>query len=210
MLTRCESEVDLIAYQLGEATAAERRAVEAHIRQCEECAGELARLGVTQAALLTVRDEEPPRRIAFVSDKVFEPTWYQRLWQPMPAWALGAASLIAGAIVFHAVWNPGTVVAPTHMAQTPVRRVVPVAADAPVLESKIAAMVQQAVADVEKRAEQRTRALLAEADKRHELDRSEMLAVMNANYEEMSKRYKNLLRYTASVDTQAPSTVVSQ
>ena len=96
---RCESEVDLIAYQLGEATAAERRAVEVHIRSCEECAGELARLGVTQAALLSVREEEPPRRIAFVSDKVFEPTWYQRLWQPMPAWALGAASLLQGEAV---------------------------------------------------------------------------------------------------------------
>ncbi|MBM3795889.1 MAG: hypothetical protein FJW31_17950 [Acidobacteria bacterium] len=203
MLMRCDSELDLIAYQLGEATAAERRAVEAHIRQCEECAGELARLGVTQAALLSVREEEPPRRIAFVSDKVFEPTWWQRLWQPMPAWALAAASIVAGAIVFHAVWNPGTVVAPGHIAQTPLRRPLPDAAAAPMMEAKMVAMVQQAVADVEKRAEQRTRTLLAEADKRHELDRSEMLAVMNANYEELSKRYKNLLRYTASVDTQA-------
>ncbi|MCC6537410.1 MAG: zf-HC2 domain-containing protein [Bryobacterales bacterium] len=198
---RCESEVDLIAYQLGEATAAERRAVEVHIRSCEECAGELARLGVTQAALLSVREEEPPRRIAFVSDKVFEPTWYQRLWQPMPAWALGAASLIAGAIVFHAMWAPGTVVAPTHMTQTPARRALPEAVNGTMMEARIKTMVQQAVADVEKRSEQRTRTLLAEAEKRHEMDRTEMLGVMNANYEELSKRYKNLLRYTASVDT---------
>ena len=45
------------------------------------CREELARLRLTLDALSTLREEEMPRRIAFVSDKVFEPRW----WQSVPA-----------------------------------------------------------------------------------------------------------------------------
>ena len=38
------------------------------------------RCGVTLDALSTLREEEIPRRIAFVSDKVFEPRWWQKLF----------------------------------------------------------------------------------------------------------------------------------
>ncbi len=99
--TNCGS-FDLTAYQFGEAAPADKRAIEAHVRTCEACASELERLNFTQAALLSgVRDEEMPRRIAFVSDKVFEPKWYQRLWST-PQWGFASSGLLAAAIVFHA------------------------------------------------------------------------------------------------------------
>jgi hypothetical protein len=44
-----------------------------------------------------------PRRIAFVSDKVFEPRWWQRVFSPNFA----AACVIAGAILVHAFARPG-------------------------------------------------------------------------------------------------------
>ena len=37
------------------------------------------RARLTLDALSTLREEEVPRRIAFVSDKVFEPRWWQKL-----------------------------------------------------------------------------------------------------------------------------------
>ncbi len=67
------SQFDLKDYVFGELSAVQRKAVDQHIASCATCREELERLTVTQAALATMRDEDPPRRIAFVSDKVFEP-----------------------------------------------------------------------------------------------------------------------------------------
>jgi hypothetical protein len=41
---------------------------------------------------------------------------------------------------------------------------------------------------------------LAEAEKRHEFDRAAMVAGVNASFDELSKRYYNLLKVTASAD----------
>ena len=45
---------------------------------CAACREELAALSATRSAVLCMREEELPRRIAFVSDKVFEPRWWQK------------------------------------------------------------------------------------------------------------------------------------
>ena len=47
--------------------------------------------------LAALREEEVPRRIAFVSDKVFEPRWWQTFLRP----SFAAALVIAAAIVMH-------------------------------------------------------------------------------------------------------------
>ena len=73
------SPFDLKDFFFGELGADDRRKVETHVAACAACREELDALALTGAALMTVRDEEPPRRIAFVSDKVFQPTWWQRL-----------------------------------------------------------------------------------------------------------------------------------
>ena len=186
---------DLKAYQFGEASVAERREVEQHARACRACADELAQLNFTQAALLSVPDEDPPRRIAFVSDKVFEPKWYKR---PLgPAWGFGAMAALAGAIMFHALWNPGAVVT-TYPMEAIVRKAPP----APVGLSRTAieSMVQAAVAEAEARGEKRARQLLTESEKRNQLERAEMMAGIQVTFEELTKRYNNIYKMTASAD----------
>ena len=68
------SPFDLRDYYLKELTDPQQRQVESHVKDCSACREELERLRLTQAALFSLRDEEIPQRIAFVSDPVFEPS----------------------------------------------------------------------------------------------------------------------------------------
>jgi anti-sigma factor RsiW len=74
------SPFDLRDYYLKELTDPQQRQVEAHVKDCTACREELQQLRLTQAALFSLRDEEIPQRIAFVSDPVFEPSAAHRLW----------------------------------------------------------------------------------------------------------------------------------
>jgi hypothetical protein len=100
-------DVDLKAYVLGEVTRHERKAAENHVLGCQSCRDELDRLNVTRSALLSLEDEEIPRRIAFVSDRVFEPRWWQTMWHSGPAMGFASAALLAAAILAHAVLANG-------------------------------------------------------------------------------------------------------
>lgn len=93
-------------YVFGELGAAERQAVETAIAADGALRDELARLQLTQSALFSLREEELPRRIAFVSDKVFAPKWWQVWLQSGPRMAFASAALLAGAIVFHGAMQP--------------------------------------------------------------------------------------------------------
>jgi anti-sigma factor RsiW len=97
----CE-QCDWKAYALGELDLSARREAEAHAATCAQCREELATLRLTLDAMATLRDEEMPRRIAFVSDKVFEPKWYQRLWSP----TFAGAMVLAAAILVHGFVRP--------------------------------------------------------------------------------------------------------
>lgn len=97
----CES-YDWKAYALGELDRPARIGAESHAATCASCRDELATLRLTLDTLSTLREEEIPRRIAFVSDKVFEPRWWQRLFSPNFA----AACVIAAAILVHAFARP--------------------------------------------------------------------------------------------------------
>jgi anti-sigma factor RsiW len=100
---RCPQNIDWKAYALGELPADEKRSAAMHLNACDSCQDEFAGVQTTLAALSSLRDEEVPRRIAFVSDKVFEPRWWQRMFTP----TFASACLIAGAIAFHATSNQG-------------------------------------------------------------------------------------------------------
>jgi hypothetical protein len=93
---------DWKAYALGERDAHSRREAEAHAATCSACRDELAGLRLTLDALSTLREEDIPRRIAFVSDKVFEPRWWQNFLKP----SFAAGCLIAAAILVHAFVRP--------------------------------------------------------------------------------------------------------
>jgi anti-sigma factor RsiW len=138
------SPFDLKDYFFGELANQERHAVEQHVAACAGCRDELDALGVTRSALLSVPDEEPLRRIAFVSDKVFEPRWWQKLWAA-PQLGFASACIIAAAIVFHALQSPVTAQAPPAVAQVDRSRI-----DAEVAK-QVDAAVQNAVAASEAR-----------------------------------------------------------
>ena len=93
---------DWKGYALGELDKSARVEAEAHAATCESCREELASTRLMLDALSTLREEEVPRRIAFVSDKVFEPRWWQRAFSLTfgnPTFA--AACVVAAAILVH-------------------------------------------------------------------------------------------------------------
>jgi hypothetical protein len=162
---------DWHAYAFGELDAPARQAAESHAAVCADCQDELAGLRVTLNALATLREEELPHRIAFVSDKVFEPRWWQKLFL-RPSFA--AAGLIAAAILVHGFVRPAAVPAPvTASAQI----------DTAAIEARVAAQLNQrleaqmaaamntavakAVAETEKRDEVRTAGLLNATERRY-------------------------------------------
>ena len=167
---------DWKSYALGELDARARQEAESHVAACADCQDELASLRVTLDAMATLREEELPRRIAFVSDKVFEPRWYEKLFL-RPSFA--AAGLIAAAILVHAFVRPVSTPAnaPQAMAQVDTRAIeARVTAEVTArLQNEMAAAVNtavntavtKAVADTEKRDDQRTAQLLSASDRRY-------------------------------------------
>jgi hypothetical protein len=137
---------DLKDYLFGELPEAGRRQVEQHLAACERCREEFERLKLTQSALAALREEEPPRRIAFVSDKVFEPRWWRRLWQPSPRWAFASALVLGAAIVAHGFLTGMT--PPPPPAQAPVNFEARVAEE---VARRLPAAVDRAVAEREAR-----------------------------------------------------------
>jgi len=97
-----ESRPDWKAYTLGELNPEVSRQAEAHLAACSHCHEEVATLRLTLDTLSVLREEEMPRRIAFVSDKVFEPRWWQRAFSP----TFAAGALVAGAILMHGAMRP--------------------------------------------------------------------------------------------------------
>jgi anti-sigma factor RsiW len=113
------SPFDLKDYYFGELPTGERRQVEAHVAACSTCREELDALSLTRAALLSVPDEEPPHRIAFVSDKVLEPSWWQRIWATGPRLAFASAAMLSFAILAHGVMmRPSQTPVPVQQAST--------------------------------------------------------------------------------------------
>src|ERR1700681_1501016 len=98
-----ESKPDWKAYVLRELNADAARQAETHLAACSTCHEEVATLRLTLDTLSTLREEEMPRRIAFVSDKVFEPRWWQRVFSP----TFAAGVLVAVAILVHGAMRPG-------------------------------------------------------------------------------------------------------
>ena len=122
------SQYDWKAYALGELDRDHRHQAETHAAACAQCRDELAGLRLTLDALSTLREEEVPRRIAFVSDRVFEPRWFARFWNP----TFAAACVVAAAILVHA------------FAARP-------AVDSANLQSRINTAVERAVTETEAR-----------------------------------------------------------
>ena len=97
---------DLRDYLFDELSSGEKAEVEAWLATSAAGRVELDLLRLTNQALLSLPDEEIPQRIAFVSDKVFEPSPWARLasWLQLegPRFAFGMAAAMA--VVFAGIW----------------------------------------------------------------------------------------------------------
>jgi hypothetical protein len=163
------SPFELKDYFLRELTDPQQRQVEAHVKSCETCREELDRLRLTEAALFSLRDEEIPQRIAFVSDPVFEPSPWRRavsaFWNSGPRLGFASAALLSAAIVVFALNRP----APAPVVQLAPAPIHTVAAAAPALtEAEIQARIDTAVAKalgpVEARQQHELEAVRADLD----------------------------------------------
>ncbi len=101
------SPFDLKDYFLKELTTPQAAQVEEHANSCPVCREELEQLQLTGAALFSLRDEEIPQRIGFVSDKIFEPSpfrrWVSGFWGSAGRLGFASAAMLSAAIVFSSV-----------------------------------------------------------------------------------------------------------
>lgn len=183
---------ELQAYMLGELPAGRRQEVEQWLSANPEAALEAERLGTVVSALQRLPEEEPPRRIAFVSDKVFEPKWYERLWNSGPRLAFASAAMLAMSIVTHGVVTAPKA-GPAIVASVPKE----------VIAQEVNAAVAKAVADVRAVGDAQSQKLvataLAEAEKKFALERQADRLAVEATIDTLSKQL-NRAMYVASYE----------
>lgn len=194
------SPYDLRDYLFDELSPAERTELRAHLASCHSCEAEFESLRLTQTALLTIRDEEIPQRIGFVSDKVFEPSplrrWLAGFWLSASRVGFVSAAMLSIAILILAFRPNVRTVETVHNNAQPVAAVSQADIDRRI-QAAVEAAVTKAVADSEDRAQKRTNQLLAASAKhvaaqqeevkelRAELlyrDRLKDVAMVSANY----------------------------
>ncbi len=169
------SPYDLRDYLFEELTGVERAEVRLHLKACAPCSSELQSLRLTHSALLSLRDEEMPQRIGFVSDKVFEPSpvrrWFAHFWTSAARLGFVSAVMLSAAILVHAV-HPVQITDSVHnnaqtaqISQAEIDRRINQAVETEV-QAKVVTAVNQAVAETEQSAQKRTNDLLAVAQKR--------------------------------------------
>jgi len=157
--------IDLKAYVVGEVTPREKMSVEDHVRGCQSCHDELDRLNFTRSALASLEDEEIPRRIAFVSDRVFEPRWWQTMWHSGPAMGFASAALLAIAILAHGFGRP--------VAQAPIASV-----DTAQIQRTVDAAVTKAVSEAQVKQSAEFAKVLNATETRFEQQRQSDLATV--------------------------------
>jgi len=128
-------------YAFGELPADRQPELEQHLGVCGECTLELDRLRLTTAALRTLPDLEIPQRIAFVSDKVFEPSAVSRFfggfWNSAARLGFASACVLGAALVVSAYHRPAEVRTVVQAANTDVSKQVNDAVTKAVAQVKI-------------------------------------------------------------------------
>ena len=183
----CKQREAIRDYAFDEIDAAGRSAVERHLPQCAECRAELDQLRLTTAALRVLPDVEIPQRIAFVSDKVFEPSRWSR-------WFTGARLGCASALVM-------AVALVTVVYRQPVVTPVTVAGGGPSADAitrQIDDAVKTAVAQVREEDMRMTQAALEMSDKRHAAEHRALLTAVEENLTVLEKRYNTLTSLSAA------------
>ncbi|HUI77078.1 MAG TPA: zf-HC2 domain-containing protein [Bryobacteraceae bacterium] len=193
------SPFDLRDYVFQELSATERKQVDVHVKGCQNCREECERLRLTEAALFSLRDEEIPQRIAFVSDQVFEPSAWRRAWAGFwgSAARLGFASaamlsvaLVVFAVVRPAIQTPGPVAASQNGKA--------VSVSSAEIEQQIQAAVDRAVASSEARQRDKFEQAVAEIRQQDLKERQQLTRFADAAIDMSTRR--NLLVERSSYD----------
>ncbi len=171
---------DLRDYYFDALGPVESQQVKEHVQRCEKCSAEIEQLRLTALALEALPAEEIPRRIAFVSDKVFQPSpvvrWWQAIWLSGVRTAAVAAMVLAAALVVHAYR-----VAPAVQTVKVVERVAGTL-DPGVIQAAVDRAVAKAVADSEARFDVKLKQVVDQNDreKRQTMERvAEVLDTMD-------------------------------
>jgi anti-sigma factor RsiW len=180
----CNRAEDLRDYAFDELADNDRSSLEQHLTVCADCTAELDRLRLTAAALRAIPDREIPQRIAFVSDRVFEPSpvarFFGGIWNSAARLGFASACILAPALVILAYHRP-----------IEIRNAAPAAdlAQRPVSNSgDIKAQIDAAVASAHAQDEQLIKAELESADRRHAREHRALLATMQEDLDVMQKR----------------------
>ena len=167
------SPFDLRDYFLQELPDPQQRLVEAHIKGCHQCQEELDRLRITEAALFSLRDEEIPQRIAFVSDKVFEPSpwrrWLAAFWGSAARLGFASAAMLSVALVVYA-YRP----APAPVARVTAAATAPAVSEAEI-QQRIQAAVDKAIPAIEARYSQQAEKLVKDVEFRDMQERRKIM-----------------------------------
>jgi|ERR1019366_4948180 anti-sigma factor RsiW len=180
-------------YAFDELPASERKAVEQHVAQCSECTLELDRLQMTSAALRSLPDREIPQRIAFVSDKVFEPSWFARFWNSGARMGFASACVLAIAMVVSA-WHFAGASKPAE-----VKTVVQTAAAAN-NPQQIDEAVAKAVAHVRKEDAQMIQTAVEASERRQGQQYRNQIVAMQESFDMLRKRMNYSFASMASSD----------
>ena len=161
------SPFDLKDYFLQELPSTQRVQVEAHVKSCPTCREELERLQLTGAALFSLRDEEIPQRIAFVSDQIFEPSplrrWVSGFWGSTARLGFASAVMLSVSLIYFAATRPAPV--PVRTAVATVAAVTPSPHE---VQQQIQQAVSKAVAEVEARQAEKNKQLVAYIEHRND------------------------------------------
>ena len=188
-MTTCGRMDEVRDYAFEELDAALRPSLEQHIAQCEDCAVELDQLRLTTAALRILPDREIPQRIAFVSDKIFQPDagqgWLARFWNSGPRLGFASACILAAALLFTGYRRP-----------VEVRMVTSAAISGSEVTRQVDEAVARAVSEVRSQVQTEdakvTRVALEAADRRHEQEHRALMVAMEENLTVLQKRYSTL------------------
>jgi anti-sigma factor RsiW len=188
-------------YAFDELPADERRAMDLHLATCSGCVLELDRLRLTSAALRTLPDREIPQRIAFVSDRVFEPSPFRRFWNfggSLGHNILGFASacVLALALVVSAWHLSGHYVEACTVVQT-----------ASASPEQIEAAVARAVAQVRAEDAQMIQAAVQTAERKQDAEYRNQMVAIGENLMVLQKRLTSSYRMLASSDITASGAV---
>lgn len=153
----------------------ERRAMEQHLAGCADCALALEQLRLTTAALRTLPEREIPQRIAFVSDRVFEPSLFRRFWNA----GFASACVLAAALVVSA-WHVSAVYRSSEAR--------PAVQTASVSQEQIDAAVAKAVAQVRIEDARMIQTAVQNSERKHESEYRNQMAAIGENFMVLQKR----------------------